>query len=72
MHCNMMQVPPSMTPLVSNKVHLFAGCRDIPKGKPWVFHFLKKVTYGFLDETLKSRNLTFKVNFLCQKWTKNF
>ena len=39
----------SMTPIVSNKVHLFSGCRDIPKGKLWVFHFLKKVTYGSLD-----------------------
>ena len=60
----------SMTPLTSNKVHLFAGCSDIPKGRPWAFHFLKKVTYGFLDEAQKSRNLTFKVNLQCQKSTE--
>ena len=31
-----------MTPIVSNKVHLFTGWRDIPKDKPQALHFLKK------------------------------
>ena len=39
-----------MTTLVSDKIHLFTGWRDILMDKPWAFHFLKKVTYGFLDE----------------------
>ena len=64
----------SMTPLVSNKVHLFTGCRDIPKGKPWAFHFLKKVTYGFLDELVVIlenkvvQNLKLK-NVFDKKWS---
>ena len=62
----------SMTPLVSNKVHLFKGWRDIPTGKPWAFHFLKKVTYGFLGAVKKGQNLTFKVSFLCQKSMESF
>jgi hypothetical protein len=44
-----------MTPLISNRVHLLTGWRDIPKGKPWAFHFSKKVTYGFLDEAIKAK-----------------
>ena len=53
-----------MTMLDSHKVHLLRGCRDIPKGKPWAFQFLKEATYSFLDEAQNSQNLTFKVNFL--------
>ena len=45
----------SMTPLISNKVHLLTGWRDIPKGKPWEFYFLKKVTYSFLDDAKKAK-----------------
>ena len=51
----------SMTTLVSDKVHLFTEGRDIPIDKPWVFHFLKKVTCGFLDDAKNCQNLTFKV-----------
>jgi hypothetical protein len=39
----------SMTTLVSDKVHLFSGWRDLTMDKPWAFHFLKKVTNGFVD-----------------------
>ena len=45
----------SMTPLVSNKVHLLTGWREIPKGETWVFYFLIKVTYGFLDDAKKAK-----------------
>ena len=42
----------SITTLVSDKVHLFTGWRDIPKDKLKAFYFyiMKKLTYGFLDE----------------------
>ena len=42
------------------------------QGKPGAFHFLKKVTYGFLGDVKKGQTLTFKVNFLCQKSTDFF
>ena len=45
-----------MTTVVSDKVHLFTGWRGIHKGKPWVFHFLKRNTYGFLDDVEKGKN----------------
>ena len=38
-----------MTTLVSDKVRLFTGGWDIPNDKPKAFHFLTKLTYGFLD-----------------------
>ena len=31
--------PFSMTTLVSDKVDIFTGWRDIPRDKPWAFHF---------------------------------
>ena len=55
----------SMTTLVSDKVHLFTGWRDIPKGKPGAFHFLKKNAYSFLGEAKKGQNLT-------KKWIESF
>ena len=61
-----------MTTLVSDKGHLFTGWRDIPKCKPWAFHFLKKLTYSFLGDVEKGQNLTFKVDFLFQKSTESF
>ena len=36
--------------VVANKVQLFTGCRNEPKGKPWVFYFLKNVLGSVLDE----------------------
>ena len=62
----------SMTTLVSDRGQLFTGWRDIPKGKPWAFHFLKNLTKCFLGDVEKGQNLTFKVNFLCQKSTESF
>ena len=47
-----------MTPLVSNKVHLFTGHRNIPTVQPWGFHFLTKRTCCFLDNAKKFQNLT--------------
>ena len=32
------------------KVHLFTRWKDIPKDKLETFQYLKKLTYGFLDE----------------------
>jgi hypothetical protein len=61
-----------MASLVSDKVHLFTGWRDIAMNKLWAFHFLKKVTYGFLGAVKKGQNLTFKVSFLCQKSMESF
>ena len=31
-----------MTGLVSNKVHLFTGCRNMAEGKPLAFYFLRQ------------------------------
>ena len=39
----------SITTIVSNKVHIFSGCRDMHNSKPWAFHFFEK-TCSFLDE----------------------
>ena len=59
-----------MTTLVSDKTHLFAGWRDIGMDKLRVFHFLKKVTNGYLNDAKNCQNPTFKVIFLCQKSMK--
>ena len=50
---------------MSNKVHLaITECREmrIPKGKPWAFHFLKKLTWSFLDDARECQNCAFKDN----------
>ena len=43
----------SMTTLVSGKVQLFTGWRDIPKDKSQTFHFLKKTYLQFLRQGQK-------------------
>ena len=62
-----------MTPLVSNKVHLFTGCRDILKGKPWACYFLKKVTYRqklvVIVGNKVAQNVKFKKNAFNKKWS---
>ena len=65
-----------MTTLVSNKVHLFTGWRDIPKDKPQAFHFMKKLTHCFLDEVKNwssfykvVQNLKLENNVFTPKWS---
>ena len=63
----------SMTTLVSDKVHHLQDGGIYPRvNSAWALHFLKKLTYGFLGDIEKGQNLTFKVNFLCQKLRDTF
>ena len=57
----------SMTPLVSNKVHLFTGCRHIPKGKTLGISFFEKSYLWFLRRGQKRPKSDFRSQFSMSK-----
>ena len=62
----------SMPTIVSDKVQLFTGWRDIPKGKPGAFHFLKKKHLQFLRRRRKRSKSDIQSQFSMSKMDEIF